>query len=186
VPTILCTSLDRANLLRLKDIVVTDVIDIDCRWKDHLLGLKAIESTVDTAAISQQIRMGLPHPLLASTLASAFEVSPPITTVRGLARRAGLPETRLRRLYLSIRRRTGLSVTDILHAAALARVTNRRTRGVSLRQACTLSSIDYRTALSFANKSGTSLAEITKSSVNYRRWLSDFVLVPLIQTGLRM
>jgi hypothetical protein len=157
IPTLACTVLAADNLVYLKDILLSDLLDIRTSAAELVAKVRQLTDTVDMSAISAWLREapGLPRSV-ASGLAFVLAADPPPRTAAGLARRIGVGVSTLRRDYKPIADATGMSLPDLLHALLLIRVAAHRAHGHSLAVACMETGIDSRTATTLALRLGGS------------------------------
>lgn len=181
VPTVLATRMSVDNLIHLRGLIVSDVVNIAEPWHKIVSRVAVNATGIDLSGFADIIRSAPSlDPILRHTLAAAFELWPRTSTGRGLARRVGVPISTLRRHYDAVRRGTGIRLTDLLHAIQLADVATARGRGGGLLTACRGAGIDKRTAAAaVARLDGYDFDTITADITCYRQWLLQHVVARL-------
>lgn len=143
---VIVTSGDPANLrnlLGLKADAVSPVEGIESDLPALVRSLRA-RGPLEIAAAAFEEADGL-DPLVRGALLAAVQSMPPVHTVKGLASRIGAAPNRLGERFQAIKRRTGWSCLDLLHAVALWRTVEMLEAGVSLKRALQQLGLDPRT-----------------------------------------
>lgn len=177
VPTLVLTEMKAENLLRLKDLLASEVADITSQWPHIVELISTLETSIALTGVAEVIRNATSiDPLVRRTLTDALALQPRAATVTGLARRVGVPVSTLSRRYAPVARASGVSLPTFLHAIQLADVAAARAVGTGLHAAYRAAGISRQTAAAaVARISDEKPADITSTAEKYRHWLLEQV-----------